>query len=323
MMSNKIGKVGFFATLCFLSMTIVMKANAQSAASIDPKALALFDEGKALMDKNQYAEACTRFESSLKVQYGLGTLFNLSDCQEKRGLTASAWRGFRAVASATKVSGQADRSEAARARAAALEPLLSKVRIVLVGAEKVGDDLKVLVDGIIVEKERWSNATPLDPGSHKANVSVSGKVLWTGDLELREPGKEVVAMIILPSDIRGAADRATSDELGRGTNRTILASGVVATAIAAGSGIGFTIASLAQSSRGVASRGDSRDQFVGAQYMKAAYANIALWSFIGAGAAGASTVAYVLASKRSDSSVADSGVRFVFTGVGFAAIGHW
>src|SRR5436189_3072489 len=87
----------------------------------------LFAEGRKLVDAGNYAAACPKFEDSFRLDPGVGTNFNLADCFERIGRTASAWARFLDVAAATKAAGQVERERVARWRAAALERRLTRM----------------------------------------------------------------------------------------------------------------------------------------------------------------------------------------------------
>src|SRR5260221_714184 len=80
-------------------------------------AKALFEEAIKLLDAGRTAEACPKLEESKQLDPRVGTEFELADCYERMGRTASAWSGFVALAGrATKP----DHIKKARARAEAL-----------------------------------------------------------------------------------------------------------------------------------------------------------------------------------------------------------
>src|SRR5687767_5825288 len=98
-------------------MMHVYAASAENAAAAE----SLFNEGKKLSTQGKWQEACLKFEESQRVDPGIGTLFQLANCHEKVGRTATAWAEFREVAASAKASGQGAREKVARERAAALE----------------------------------------------------------------------------------------------------------------------------------------------------------------------------------------------------------
>ena len=81
---------------------------AAAKAPDDPAAAqALFYEARQLMKENKFGLACPKLEESLRLDYGIGTEFNLADCNEKLGRLATAWSQFISVASAAKTQKQA------------------------------------------------------------------------------------------------------------------------------------------------------------------------------------------------------------------------
>ena len=88
------GRAAWLAVAGLASVAQPAQAQSDSAA-----ARALFAEGRNLMADERYAEACPKFEESLRLDHGMGTQFNLAHCWEKLGRTASAWSMARRNAS--------------------------------------------------------------------------------------------------------------------------------------------------------------------------------------------------------------------------------
>src|SRR5687767_6169905 len=107
----------------------VLASNPAHAQTDSAAARALFSEGRELMEKDRFEEACPKLEESLRLDHGMGTQFNLAHCWDKLGRTASAWALFLDVAAAARASNQPQRETAARERAKALEPKLTRMRI--------------------------------------------------------------------------------------------------------------------------------------------------------------------------------------------------
>ncbi len=168
---------------------------ARSDASLADKAAAqtLFDEGRKLMAKGMFADACPKLAESQKLDPGGGTQFNLSDCYEKMGQTASAWAGFLEAASTAKTMGQSDREKVARERAAALAPRLSKITITSASASMAG--LEIKRDGTPVGRALWGTAIPVDPGPHVIEATAPGKKPWQTTAKVEGDKANVVVSI--------------------------------------------------------------------------------------------------------------------------------
>ena len=89
---------------------------AEAASGDELAARALFEEGRALRGARRTEDACQKFEASSKRFTSAGVVFNLGDCYEKLGRTASAWTAFRDAAS---LAGKPSASTSPRKRARA------------------------------------------------------------------------------------------------------------------------------------------------------------------------------------------------------------
>lgn len=160
------GLLAFVAlvTPCLAEPTAAEKAMSES----------LFRLARQLMTDGKVAEACDRFAESQRLDPKLGTLINLGLCNEQQGKTASAWGVFIDAAAQAKRTGQADREEFARTRAAALEPRLS--RVVITGTRAVG--VKLTVDGQPLSLSAMDAPLPMDPGDHTFAAEAPGKKRW-------------------------------------------------------------------------------------------------------------------------------------------------
>src|SRR5260221_8939712 len=113
-----------------------LSASAEPTPNDKLTAEALFSDGRKLMTAGKFRQACPKFEASLKLDPGVGTMLNLGDCYEKNQQSASAWAQFREASAAARAAGSREREELARQRAAALEPKLSRLTII-VGTQSV------------------------------------------------------------------------------------------------------------------------------------------------------------------------------------------
>lgn len=184
----------FLALPLFATLSFARPALAGDAAAAE----ALFNEARRLMSQGNFQAACPQLEESQKLDPGMGTLFNLGDCYEKVGRTASAWAAFLDVAAQAKNAGQAARETDARSRAQAIEPKLSRLTITVEGDPASTANLVVKRDGQIgVGRAQWGLALPIDPGEHVVEASAPGKLPFTGKVQIAPNGQN--AKLVVPA----------------------------------------------------------------------------------------------------------------------------
>jgi hypothetical protein len=153
-----------------------------SATPDEIAADALFEEGKRLMAASSFDAACEKFAASNRLSEGIGTSLWLGDCHERTGRLASAWYWFRAAADlAAKRDDK--RREVASAKALALEPRLSKLRI-----ESSNRAVTVLRNGAVVKPEELATDVPVDPAIVRVEARAAGKKPWSTVVDLRKEG---------------------------------------------------------------------------------------------------------------------------------------
>jgi hypothetical protein len=179
------------ASLLYLALTCAFStpALAQTASA---NARLLFREARQLMSKGKFEEACPKLEESRRLDDGMGTQFNLAHCWEKVGRTTSAWSLFLDVASAANAAGQKKRETAARQRANALEPKLTRIQI---DVSHPAPGLTVRLAGQELGKAAWGTAMAVDPGSQRLEASAPGRLTWSDEVQVSGPGQTVKVTI--------------------------------------------------------------------------------------------------------------------------------
>jgi hypothetical protein len=167
-------KVGLGVTLAIgLSVTAARADDAGAQAQV------LFDEGKRLMDAEDYVAACPKLAESQRLDPGNGTLARLATCHEKQGRTATAWSEFAELVTSAQRAGQPDRERFGRQRIAVLEPRLSRLTIIVPADVATTPGLVVQRDAIAVGDAAWGVGIPVDPGDHAIEASAPGKQAWS------------------------------------------------------------------------------------------------------------------------------------------------
>ena len=159
-------------------------------------ARALFQEGRKLMAAGKHAEACPKLEEAMRLDPGKGTQFNLADCYEHVGKTASAWALFLEVVAASRASGQAKHQQKAQERADAVAARVPRLRVEL--APGVPSDATITRDGATVGRALIGTELPLDPGEHVFAATAPGRHPWSEKITLA-PG-ESRKLVIPPLD---------------------------------------------------------------------------------------------------------------------------
>jgi hypothetical protein len=154
----------------------------------------LFQHAKSLLEEGQVFQACAEFEASLGLQDGVGTRYNLADCWERLGRTASAHGMFTKVAELTRSAGQNERADEAEERAHLLEARLSRVQLRVQGNT---DGLTIILDGDSLASDAANQAFAVDPGAHHLEAREPGRTPWNLSFEV-PLGPVLVPVVILP-----------------------------------------------------------------------------------------------------------------------------
>jgi uncharacterized protein (TIGR03382 family) len=147
-------------------------------------------KGRELMKQNRYPEACAAFEQSQQLDPQFGTQYNLAGCYEKVGKLATARNLYREL-------GRADTNPTRRARsrqfAAALDPRVPKIKLVLARAPK---DVQVQLNRVDASA-LLGVETPVDVGSYEIVASAPRYREWRQAIRVHEEGKVVTVTIEL------------------------------------------------------------------------------------------------------------------------------
>lgn len=149
-----------------------------------------FERGRDAAARNDPAEACRNFEESLRLDFAVGTLFNLANCEEQLGRVASAWQHLHE--GIDRIDANDPRREQAVASAKALEPQLPRLDVRLAP----GAPARVLRDGVELEGLSLGSPLPVNPGVHVVTVRAEGRAEARYEVTL-EKGEQR-ALVVAP-----------------------------------------------------------------------------------------------------------------------------
>ncbi len=218
-------------------------------------ARALFNKARSLAKAKKYEQACPKFEEAQRLDPGMGTLFNLADCYENLGKTASAWSAFLEVASAARQAKQAKHEKVARGRAKALEAKLARVRIEVPEKHRV-DGLELSRNGEALGRATWGTALPVDPGVQRFEAMAPGKRPWSTEVTsvagetvqlpvpaLQDAPEDAPPGTATDAPVSGASAKRDTPKSAADTGSSQRTWGLIATGVGAvGLGVGSVIA---------------------------------------------------------------------------------
>lgn len=214
-------------------------ALAQPADDAMPPAQKLFADGLAFLDAHQPAEACAKFEESLKLEPdAAGPMLNLGICNEQLDKYATALRWFRRVETRAAELNNADAETAAKQKSTELATKVPTLKIS--ATAPAGKPVEVTVDGKKLEDTDLGRYE-VDAGHHVVElVGVAKQEIDIADSEAKTvelappppppPPKPVVQKKYTVID-RGASQRHVAYIVG-GVGAGLLVADTVLLAIA-------------------------------------------------------------------------------------------
>ena len=186
-----------------LACAALLTGSAACAQSGTAAAVALFDEGRAALQRGEVDLACAKFKESNRLDPAIGTAFNLANCEEERGRLATAWVLFRQAAARMKTDDP--RLSIATARISALESRVP--RVIFVADERTPPETRVRVDDIELASASFGSPIPLDPGTHQAIIRSPGVPTRTASFILTV-GETVTLPVGTPPPTAAPAERS-------------------------------------------------------------------------------------------------------------------
>jgi hypothetical protein len=160
------------------STALVLLAATAGAQGNTAIAEGLFREGTKLLVEKKFAEACPKLQESARMDPSSGVELALGICYEGLGKTASAWAAYENAVTLARRDNRHDREHAAVKKANAIEPKLAHATLEVPASVASLAGLQVKEDDVVLGSAAWSNA-PIDPGSHKLEVTATGKKPWS------------------------------------------------------------------------------------------------------------------------------------------------
>jgi tetratricopeptide (TPR) repeat protein len=199
----------------------------------------LFAQGRELLEKGSFAEACPKLARSEQLAPAVGTLLNLAYCYEQLGRMRSAMDSYGEAEVLAKSSGDAKKATFARDRFVAVEKSAIKVVVRVVPPEAPG--MEVVRNGQPVPKSDWGQMIPIDPDEIVVSASAPKHESWKTVVMARGPG--AIVTVFVPPLGDGTATAASSSGKGAalGTRRIGALGAGAGAAISLGAGMALAL----------------------------------------------------------------------------------
>jgi len=176
------------------------------------QAQALFDRGSHAADAGRYAEACPELEQARALVAGIGVTLYLGECYEQTGRFLEAWRQFRDAERLASARGD-PRARIARERSSRLWAKLAKL-VLVTPADTGASRAQITDNGVSVDASDLDGLRPVDPGVHRIEVTMSGRLSWATTVTVHAgetADVQVPVLRVLPTE--ALAPRATNEPL--------------------------------------------------------------------------------------------------------------
>jgi tetratricopeptide (TPR) repeat protein len=186
---------------------------AHAAEPSDPAAAeALFAQGRALLQRGDYGQACPMLQESYRLDPATGALLAVALCHEGQGKLASAWVEFMNVAALAHAEHNSEREQSARTRAEALGPRLSYLVLRVSPEVAALPGLVLLHDDVALRPAAWGTPIPVDPGRHVLSASAPGRKAWQTTISIVEPAQRGVVELteLMPLEVKAEGRAAPS-----------------------------------------------------------------------------------------------------------------
>lgn len=149
-----------------------------------------FERGRTLLAAGKYDDACAAFEESLRLDFQYGTLFNIADCNDKRGKLATAHAAWTRIANEDHNQPRAQR---ARELAAQLEKRVPRIRVALSPPTAA----TITIDGVAIAGV--DVAVLVDLGTHEVVAVVSPGREVRRTVQTPQEGAVVTVTLVVPA----------------------------------------------------------------------------------------------------------------------------
>jgi len=172
-------------------------ARAQSPAYDHDRAVAIFEEGRRLLEQGNCAAAIPKLNESLSYEPSVGARLSLADCYQSVDALA-AWRNVREAARLAYLKHD-ERIEVAQKRTAELEAKLPRVHVTVPPSNLDEPGFELRVDGAPIDPFFYKDGViAVEPGKHVIEAAAPRRHF--AQTIVVEPGEPRTVTVVLEAD---------------------------------------------------------------------------------------------------------------------------
>ena len=219
----------FHRAVVVVALAILMATGTASADAKTARADQLFEEGKAMLDKD-LAGACAKFDESLKFNaQAIGTLLNVALCDERLGRYASAVAKFIEARDRAKEQNLDVHVAAAEEHLRALRVKVPHVTFKF--SQPPLPETTIVIDENLIPFDSIANYQ-VDPGPHDVVVEAPGHLAYKAHFDLAV-GKDIDLRVpSLEKSVSVKSSRRTIGKITTASGAAALGTGIVLAVIA-------------------------------------------------------------------------------------------
>jgi hypothetical protein len=226
---------GSAASIGVLAVLLVGLGWSEPARAQASEADTLFTEGRELLAKGRWAEACDKLQKSERLAPATGTLLNLGFCWEQLARMRSAMDAYAEAEILATQANDAKSATFARERFAFVEAKVMKLVIRVEHESTRG--LEVTRNGQPVPKTDWGKPIAVDPEDFVVAASAPGYATWRGVVTGK--GDAAVVTVVVP-ELQRASRLALVPDIGMKRGVALGLGGLSAIALGASVALGVS-----------------------------------------------------------------------------------
>jgi hypothetical protein len=162
------------ATLALVAASTLFAGRAR--ADDEAASTELFNAGRDLMKKGDYAAACPKLAESVRLKASVGGLAKLAECEEHEKRLVSAYTRWQQALNLARSTGD-DRAPAVQRELVRIDKVVPK--LVVKAASALPADAAIRVDDTTLGAATLGVPLPVEPGAHTVQASAAGKKQWS------------------------------------------------------------------------------------------------------------------------------------------------